>query len=906
MKKIYTIIFTTFLVLNAQTAEQIKKQIKDAGVTPDQANQMAKDRGMTDQQIEAEAQARGINLDAAGDGAGSQGTKDLQIEPVLDESAILEPPESETTAEEELDVEEELVLETTAATSREATSYYGYQIFQGDPGVFQASTFGAVDPNYNIGPGDQIIVMLWGEFQFRQEFTIDREGYVFVPEVGQVFVNGLNLETLEKKFFQILSKVYSTLKPVTGKPTTFMDISLGNLRPLRIIVLGEVGQPGAYSVSPSTSLSSSLYYFRGPTTFGSLRDIRLLRKNKLIGSIDFYDYLLSGKAPDDLRLQLDDIVFIPPRGKTVAISGEINRPAIYELRDNEGLQDLIEIAGGLRITTYMNRAQIDRVVAPENRAELGMDRMLVDVDLSTILSSKQDYPLQDGDRVNLFSILDLRENTVTINGAVVRPGTYDYGAGLTLRDLILRADSLVGDAYLERADVVRINPDFTEKLLKLDLQAAIAEEAEHNLLLQPMDRVRIYGLTEMVARQFVSITGYVQKPGRYPLRENMNLYDLVFSSGGLADDEWLEQVYMERADLIRLDKDNITSRVIPFNLGELINNPQNLTDSWALEAGDLVRIYDKKIFNVARAISIDGSVRKSGTYILKSNMTVKDLILEAGGVSENVYRYKIEVARIDPMNLNNNEYAQILTLDMSNDFSLSNIQYQSRSNPGMLTVKRNEFELAPYDRISIRPDPNFSLQRTVTINGEINYPGVYTLTHPNETVANIIRRSGGLNDEAYPLASILIRNGQEIKVSIADIIKNERSKDNFELLNGDEIIINAHPNIVIMEGEVNTPGNYKYYGNKNLREYIKIAGGLTVNAEKQEIRVTHPDGTSRQLKPFMPSPRVYDGSVITVGTEEETEPLDKTEFAKEVASIISDFLQIYISLALLWQTANSN
>ena len=209
MKKVFAVIITIFLVLNAQTAEQIKKQLQDTGVTPDQAKQMAKDRGMTDQQIEAEAQARGINLDAVGDGTGSQVTTDLQIEPVLDESAVLELPESETTAEEELDVEEELVLETTAEPSREATSYYGYQIFQGDPGAFQASTFGAVDPNYNIGPGDQIIVMLWGESQFRQEFQIDREGYVFIPEVGQVFVNGLNLKTLEKKFFQIFSKFYS-------------------------------------------------------------------------------------------------------------------------------------------------------------------------------------------------------------------------------------------------------------------------------------------------------------------------------------------------------------------------------------------------------------------------------------------------------------------------------------------------------------------------------------------------------------------------------------------------------------------------------------------------------------------------------------------------------------------------
>jgi protein involved in polysaccharide export with SLBB domain len=408
------------------------------------------------------------------------------------------------------------------------------------------------------------------------------------------------------------------------------------------------------------------------------------------------------------------------------------------------MQDLIEIAGDVRITTYMIRAQIDRIVPPENRVELGMDRMLVDVDLGAILSSKQDYPLQDGDSIKLFSILDLRGNTVSISGAVVRPGTYDYGTGLTLRDLILRSDNLVGDAYLDRGDVVRINPDFTEILLKIDIQAAMADVPEHNILLQPMDHVRIYGLTEMVSRKFVSITGYVQNPGRFPLLGNMKLYDLVFNSGGLVDDKWLEQVYMDRADLIRMDKDNITSRIIPFNIGDLIDNPQDQNINWALEADDRVQIYSKTIFNNVRSIFIDGSVRNPGEYILKSNMTIKDLILEAGGVSENVFSYKIEVARIDPLNTKKNIYAKILSLDMANDFSLSNIQYQSSSNSGELYVKRNEFELKPYDRISIRPDPNFSLQRTVKIKGEVNYPGTYTLTGPNEKVSDIIRRSGSL------------------------------------------------------------------------------------------------------------------------------------------------------------------
>ncbi|SVD59736.1 uncharacterized protein METZ01_LOCUS412590, partial [marine metagenome] len=270
--------------------------------------------------------------------------------------------------------ETELDIESEVQPSRRALTYFGYDIFKRDPALFQASSVGAVDPDYLIGPGDEIIMMLWGETQFRQVLTVDREGFVFIPEIGQVFVNGLNLSLLESKLFRVLSQSYASLNPQGRKPTTFLDVSLGNLRPLRIQVLGEVAQPGAYTVSPSATLFSALYYFNGPTTLGSLRDIRLIRGGKEIAVIDFYDYLLTGKKPKDRKLQLDDVIFIPHRLKTVTIEGEINRPGIYELKLDETLTDIIEMSGGLKITAYLDRAQIDRIVPFDQRAELGMDR----------------------------------------------------------------------------------------------------------------------------------------------------------------------------------------------------------------------------------------------------------------------------------------------------------------------------------------------------------------------------------------------------------------------------------------------------------------------------------------------------------------------------------------------------
>ena len=477
--RIFLIIFSLSVVLQAQSKQQIKNQLKNMNVNEDQAKEIAKSKGYSDKTIDDEIQKRSIDID--------ESKQDNEMDTYSEDI------DSEINPDQ--DDNEEILTETVENKQFESLPYFGYQIFEGDPSAFQSSTFGIVDPNYNIGAGDQIIVMLWGESQFRQEFTIDREGYVFLPEVGQVFVNGLNLEALEKKFFQILSKVYSTLNPVSGRPTTFMDVSLGDLRPLRVIVLGEVSQPGAYSVSPSTSLSSSLYYFNGPVTSGSLRDIRLLRKDKLIGKIDFYDYLLYGKVPDDLRLQMDDIIFIPGRGKTVTIKGEIKRQGIYELKEKEKLKDLIEIAGGFTVTAYLNRLQVSRIVPKDKRISTGMDRMILDIDLNNIFINEDDIELIDGDTINVFPISEKENNYVIINSnSVMRPGRYQLTPGMSVFDLIQSADGILNDAYLERAHIKRFNEDLTKELITLNLYEIINQKGKtvENIKLTFMDELIIY------------------------------------------------------------------------------------------------------------------------------------------------------------------------------------------------------------------------------------------------------------------------------------------------------------------------------------------------------------------------------------------------------------------------------
>ena len=695
-----------FSGLFSQTSAEIKRQIRNSGMSESQIRQLAKQRGFSDNEIDAKARDLGLKTHVQGTSYARQAVDSVR---------------SNLPQEKVIQILQDSISINDFSTDK--INYFGYRMFQRDPAIFQGSELGAVDPGYNIGPGDEIIIMLWGETQFREIFSVDREGFIFIPEVGQVFVNGLTMKHLEAKLFNVLSQKYSSLIQANGgKPTTFMDVSLGNLRPLRILVVGEVQQPGAYRVGPSTTLFTSLYYFNGPTPLGSLRNIQLIRNGKILASIDFYDYLLSGKKINDLRLQLDDTVFLPPRGKTITIRGEIKRPAIYELKENEGLFDLITISGDFTSKAYLNRIQINRIVPADMREPLGMDRMVVDVNFNDLKTESTDIELMDGDIVDIFSVQTLIGNYVDITGNVFRPGRFEYTEKLNVNDLVMMADGLVEDAYLDMAHIIRRNDDLTKEILEFNLENAINQTGNDNLELQPFDSLVVFNKNTIFnAFKTVSVTGAVKNPDMFAFYDGMTINDLLIHAGGFAKD-----VYRAKIEIMRVNPDSTNKDEFGYTLEiphfltieELQQNNGN-GHIGILHPHDIVFVRADPFFKLDQNVTITGAVVYPGQYALASASDyISDIIKRAGGFYEDAYP----------------EASSLIRDSIEVNIDLNKILERPGSNI--------DFTLLSGDVIHVSKHPNM-----VYIHGEVKNPGPFKYK-TGRSVKDYINEAGGLTSDA--------------------------------------------------------------------------------------------------------------------------------------------------------------
>ena len=861
--------------------EQAQQMAENAGVDPNNPNELAafaRQNGVPESQIQQYlVQLR----QRENEGMEATNTTDLTETVVASEDIQEQPTPAQVSNP----------TPPTANPQNQGLPYFGYNVFGGGPDSFQPSTPGPVDEGYVVGPDDELRLTVWGATEFQYELRVDIEGRTNIPNIGLVTVAGKTLKELRTSLKLRLAQSYAGL--VKTPPTIFMDLTVTRYKPIEIFVLGEVSNPGAYTVTSNATLFNVLYAVGGPTTAGSLRDVRIIRNGRVLRSIDFYDLFLDGVLAENIPLLNNDRLFIPPRNNEIRIQGPVKRAAIYELKDGEDFEDLLRFAGGLQPEIYTDRFQVNRIIPMAERSDASRAREVLDFNLNEVLTGTTPLTLVEGDRIQLFSITDINDQVVEITGAVDQPGTFELSEKLqTIRDLVLAADSLRENAYTGQAELIRTNEDLTQSYFTLNLAEAIAGNEAENMKLQKKDQLTIYTLDDI--RQFgsVSIGGTIRNPASYPWRENLRVYDLLFKAGGLFDAEYLEQVHLDRADLIRRNTDGRTTEVISFNLEEALQEEGFGLE--LLQPYDNIRIYPNTVQLITgKFVVIEGAVKNPGRYTFDEGMSLEDLLLKAQGFNENAFIGRVEITRTE----------EPLTDVQKALFFIHNLipnpaeHFQFYSNDLFWSLMDNaaRFNLKHMDRVYVRTNPDFESQQTVQVSGEVEFPGSYTILNSNEPLRSIIERAGGLTDEAYPKGSRVIRDSTQVIINFGDNLQG--GKNDFFIQAGDQISVPKKPGVVLVTGNVALDGFIEYETGKRLKYYLDQAGGLQPNTAKY-FQLTQANGATFRVKRkglLKENPVVDEGAVIRAifELEPEREPFDMREVIVELTSITTSALTLY-------------
>lgn len=512
---------------------------------------------------------------------------------------------------------------------------FGLDIFQSPSSAFDVVLNLASPPSYLLGPGDEIVITVWGETKLNYQLQINREGNVIVPDVGPVNANGSTLSQFKQRLQNRMSSIYSGLNSRYGKPNTFLDVSLGKLRTLQIFVLGEVVKPGGYAISSFATAFNALYLSGGPTINGTMRGVQIVRKGEDIPPIDLYDYIIRGDNSKDVRLQDGDIVFVKPVGRRVAIAGPVARPAIYEVKEKETLGDLITLAGGLRFDAYFDRVHIERVIPFEEREKYSKDLLDIDLKFSSegeLLNSP--YRLQAGDVVRIFKITNLAQNRVSISGNVNKPGHFELNPGMRMRDLILAADSLQRNTFSERGTLFRLLPNLRRELHAFNPRLALEGNEPDNIALENEDSVVVYRESQFYPPQTVSVAGAVRNPGTYPRDQNMTVADLVVLAGGLREDASLQGWEISRLDTTEL---GVYNRIFQIDVTPSYWNAEN-GQQLLLADNDFMFVPSDPRFSHKKLLQIDGYVMTPGVYPIRyEGERLAEVIKRAGGIRPGAY-----------------------------------------------------------------------------------------------------------------------------------------------------------------------------------------------------------------------------------------------------------------------------
>jgi len=639
--------------------------------------------------------------------------------------------------------------------SQELTQF-GYDIFSSIPTTFAPVDGIPVPPDYVIGPGDTFLLQLFSTTDVQYTLVVSREGRLLVPEIGDIQVSGLTFEDAQTLLKERIARTRMGVKVV---------VTLDKLRTIQVMMLGEVVQPGTYTVSGLSSLVNTLITTGGIKRSGSLREISLKRGGQTVASLDLYDLLLKGDTSTNPYLRQGDVIFIPPIGSTVSIAGEVNRPAIYEITEEETVGELIELAGGLLPTAAKRTTQIERI-----KDDGTYTLIQANLDAEGYLS-----PIKNGDVLRIYPVTDRMDNVVLLAGNVVAPGGYEWRLGMRLSDLIpnselLRQRTDFGIALIEREDRILK----TTEVRYFNLQEALSNpQSATDPVLYPRDTVVIFDtytersklLTNIIRKMeeqtlstalpnVVEIRGFVQHPGKYPLQSGHRLIDVINYAGGLklgVDRDYMlllrTDAKSNRLDFIRLRLDSALLAktgdhnpiIKPSDRLYLFDDKLNRAD---LISDDLDRIQQQASYGEpALIVDVKGSVNHPGRYPLTPGMRVSDLIAAGGGMAEGGFGLAATLSR-----------QQIL----DGEFSRLDQQVVSltTNNPMLNNL---DTILKPYDSLVLRSKPEWSnTPNRVRIEGEVLYPGEYTVDK-RESLCGIVNKVGGFTEDAYLFGTVFTR-----------------------------------------------------------------------------------------------------------------------------------------------------
>ena len=677
-----------------------------------------------------------------------------------------------------------------------------------------------VPGTYVVGPGDEVKIMLWGRVNAQYNLTIDRNGSINIPSIGPLYVAGMTFEKMSTYLIQQTTQIVGTN----------IDVTMGALKTIPVFILGDVKRPGAYTIGSFATITDALLLAGGPSEIGSMRNVQLKRKDRIITTFDLYKLLLKGDKSADVMLQAGDVVFVPVSGPLVGIAGNVKRPAIYELKENFSLKNAIDLAGGILPSAYTQQIQISRI--QENQREV-----VVDIDDHQIQKAVTVH-LQDADLVKIFTIVDKDHNSVYLDGNVKKPGRYEFKKGMKISDLIKDNADLLDETYYDYALIKRlILPRRSTALVPFNLgKIILSHDKQENLELQPEDRVYIFSKWLFKEKPYVTIEGEIRGICSSSFEDVYNESESGSSAskGSYSKSEVgsssFKDPYDKSAIMVKLGEIDKDLKKDYEKNKELLFKVKYISDE--LKKGEsapireILEIRDDAkrkgdLYLVESLDAILAQIKKSCKLELADGMKVRDAILNSGGLTNNPYMEKAEIIRVNEKKEHTTLYFNVAKA-MSGD-PVENLALQHK------------------DKIVIHSIFEYEPQKTVYVDGEISRPGVYQFTN-DMTVRDLIFKAGILEsaylNEAEVSSQVLL--GDKIiqteyrKLNLKEALQGNPAH-NITLRPQDRLMVKRITNwretrIVEAAGEVNYEGRYVIKKGDKLSSLIERAGGYTEEA----------------------------------------------------------------------------